>query len=304
MIKEYDARVSRSSVVGLVSVVLGTTPQRRPCPPPLSISSGWNARAPAPTGDPRFPWTLGAGFTVNGVDSPIFIDPAENVVTTVPCKLPVKEIGSDRTAKTITGATGQVYAGIVNGTVIAPVIAPETYQNQPYYPFNLTNFVVEDSIDHASSTSSCLLHRLSLRRLRLGVAVAAGNGCRSDVAVSWDAAAGANHYAWSGEAQGGSGLDGRGSSGHDDVNAHLDTGLTPPTRRSTATTSSRSPARRRDSVQCDGECPDGTLTQRALCRRAWLELGPEDDVQRRVRDIDRQQYDHRTIAVRGSDQLG
>ncbi len=104
----------------------------------------------------------------------------------------VKEIGSDGTAKTITGATGQVYAGIVNGTVIAPVIAPETYQNQPYYPFNLTNFVVEDSSTTPPPPPPPPAPPVVTPSAPTGVAVALAGA--NQIAVSWNAAAGANHY--------------------------------------------------------------------------------------------------------------
>ena len=51
-------------------------------PPPLTIGSGWSPQAPGPYGSPRFPLDCRAPFdTVNGADSPIFVDPAENVVT-------------------------------------------------------------------------------------------------------------------------------------------------------------------------------------------------------------------------------
>jgi len=70
--------------------------------------------------------------TVNGANSPIFIDPAENVGDRAANS--VEEIGAGGKPTILNGAIGQVYAGTVNGTVVATVIAPQTYQNQPYKP--------------------------------------------------------------------------------------------------------------------------------------------------------------------------
>ena len=44
----------------------------------MTIGSGWSAEAPGPYASPRFPWTVGGALTVNGSDSPIFVDPIEN----------------------------------------------------------------------------------------------------------------------------------------------------------------------------------------------------------------------------------
>ena len=159
-------------------------------PPPLSIGSGWSAEAPGPYGDPRFPWTVGAGFTVNGADSPIFVDPAENVVTVHANS--VEEIGSGGTAKIIAGATGQVYAGIVNGTVVAPVIAPQTYQNQPYFPFNLMNLVLGDPPTTPPPPPTPPAPPVVAPAAPTGV-VAALVGA-NQIAISWNSAAGADHY--------------------------------------------------------------------------------------------------------------
>ena len=73
----------------------------------------------------------------------MFVDPAENVVTVQTNSVEV--IGSGGAVTTVFGATSQVYAGTVNGTVIAPAIAQQSYQNQPYYPFNLTNLSIGDA---------------------------------------------------------------------------------------------------------------------------------------------------------------
>ena len=88
----------------------------------MTIGSGWSPQAPGPYGCPRFPWTVGNVITVNGADSPIFVDPAENVVTVQANT--VESIASSGAITTETGAIGQVYAGTVNGTVIAPASRP------------------------------------------------------------------------------------------------------------------------------------------------------------------------------------
>ena len=136
--------IRRSSARGRPSYpAFGNDPAQTSTPPPVTIGSGWSPQAPGPYGSPRFPWTVGAAVTVNGADSPIFVDPAENVVTVQANSVEV--IGSGGAVTTVTGATGQVYAGTVNGTVIAPAIAQQSYQNQPYYPFNLTNLDIGDA---------------------------------------------------------------------------------------------------------------------------------------------------------------
>jgi hypothetical protein len=59
----------------------------------------------------------------------------------------VEVISSSGATTTETGALGQVYAGVVNGAVIAPEVAQQTYQNQPYNPFNLMNLDVSSGVD-------------------------------------------------------------------------------------------------------------------------------------------------------------
>ncbi len=115
----------------------GNNPAQPSTPPPVTIGSGWSIEAPGPYGSPRFPWTIGATVTVNGADSPTFVDPAENVVTLQGNTVQLIAAGGAKT--TLAGATSQVYAGTVNGTVMAPAIPKQTYQNQPYFPFNLAN---------------------------------------------------------------------------------------------------------------------------------------------------------------------
>ena len=86
---------------------------------------------------PRFPWTVGNALTVNGNDTPIFVDPTENMVTVQSNS--VETIGANGSVTPDSGLSGQVYAAIVNGVTVAPTLSPETYNNEPYYPFNLDN---------------------------------------------------------------------------------------------------------------------------------------------------------------------
>ena len=133
---EYDSAFLSSWSTD--SPAFGNNSAQTSAPPPLTIGSGWSPQAPGPNGSPRFPWTVGAADTVNGAPMlPIFIDPSENVVTVQ--SNPVEVIGSGGAVTTLSGATSQVYAGTVNGNVIAAAITRQSYQNQPYYPFNLTN---------------------------------------------------------------------------------------------------------------------------------------------------------------------
>lgn len=79
-------------------------------------------------------------MTVNGSDQPIFVDPIENVVTVQSNS--VETIGTNDSITPDSGLSGQVYAGIVNGVTVSPKITTETYNNEPYYPFNLDNLDV------------------------------------------------------------------------------------------------------------------------------------------------------------------
>ena len=116
-------------------------PRRRiPRLRPSRSASGFSAEAPGPYGTPRFPWTVGNALTVNGNDPPIFVDPIENVVTVQSNS--VETIGTNGSVTSDSGLSGQVYAGIVNGVTVAPTLTPETYNNEPYYPFNLDNLDV------------------------------------------------------------------------------------------------------------------------------------------------------------------
>jgi hypothetical protein len=126
------------------SAAAGNNPDEDSTPPTVTIGSGWSAQAPGPYGSPRFPWTLGAADTVNGSDTPIFVDPSENVVTLGDNS--VRTVSPDGTTTPWTGPSGQVFAGTVNGRVLAPRLAPETYNGQPYNPFNLHNLDIAVSL--------------------------------------------------------------------------------------------------------------------------------------------------------------
>jgi hypothetical protein len=157
-------------------------------PPPVTIGSGWSPQAPGPYGTPRFPWTIGAADTVNGADSPVFVDPAENVVTIQANSVEV--IGSGGAVTAVIGATSQVYAGIVNGTVVAPAIAQQSYQNQPYYPFNLANLTIGDD----STPPPPPPPAPPPPALAAPSGVIAGQVSANQVTLSWNAATGADHY--------------------------------------------------------------------------------------------------------------
>ena len=122
-------------------------PHRRP-----SRSARLRAEGAGPYGSPRFPWTVGNALTVNGSNQPIFVDPIENVVTVQ--LNTVETIATDGTVTPASGLSGQVYAAIVNGVAVPPTIATETYNNGPYYPFNLDNLDVSAAPTANSDTYS------------------------------------------------------------------------------------------------------------------------------------------------------
>ena len=99
---EYDSAFL-SCVVGVVSVL------RQRSRADVDTAAGDDRQrlepeAPGPYGSPRFPWTVGAAVTVNGADSPIFVDPAENVVTVQANT--VELIGASGAVTTVSGAIG------------------------------------------------------------------------------------------------------------------------------------------------------------------------------------------------------
>ncbi len=135
---EYDSSFLSAWSASYLS--FGNDPAGSSTPPTVTIGSGWSPQAPGPYGTPRFPWTIGAAITVNGADTPIFVDPAENVVTVQTNA--VELIDANAIVTKVSGQSGQVYDGVVNGTSVAPTIATQTYDNQPYFPFNLDNLNV------------------------------------------------------------------------------------------------------------------------------------------------------------------
>jgi hypothetical protein len=115
----------------------GNDPSDPSTPPTLTLGSGWSSEAPGPHANPRFPWTVGNALTLFGNDQPIFVDPTEIAVTVAGNA--VKLIAADGTTTTQTGPSGQVYAATVNGVAVAPNVPAQTYNDLPYWPFNLDN---------------------------------------------------------------------------------------------------------------------------------------------------------------------
>jgi hypothetical protein len=122
----------------------GNNPAENSTPPTVTIGSGWSAEAPGPYGSPRFPWTVGNAMTENGSDTPIFVDPIENVVSLRANT--VDDISAGGTITPASGWSGQVFAAIVNGATDAPTLAPQVYNGAPYYAFNLDNLDIAPAI--------------------------------------------------------------------------------------------------------------------------------------------------------------
>jgi hypothetical protein len=118
-------------------VALGNDPAQSSTPPTITVGAGFSAEAPGPYGSPRFPWTAGNAIMVNRNDTPIFVDPVENMVSVTGNS--AETIGANSTATPLAGTSGQVYDGIINGAVAATALTPMTFHNQPYDPFNLNN---------------------------------------------------------------------------------------------------------------------------------------------------------------------
>lgn len=132
---EWDA--SFLSAWGSAYLADGNNPAQSSTPPTVTVGSGFSAEAPGPYGAPRFPWTVGNAMTEHGPDSPIFIDPIENVVNVQGNA--TEMIAANGAISAVSNLSGQVYAGVVNGVTNAAPIPAETYNNEPYYPFNLDN---------------------------------------------------------------------------------------------------------------------------------------------------------------------
>jgi len=183
---QYDSSFLSSWAAS--SVADGNNPAQNSTPPTVTIGSGFTAEAPGPHGSPRFPWTAGNAITVNGNDTPIFVDPIENVVTIQGNSAQV--IAADGTITTESGPSGQVYCGIVNGAVDSPRITPQTYNNQPYFPFNL------DNLDITAAPSGTQLPPPSPPSPAPAppTNLSAGLAGRNEISLSWGGSTGASHY--------------------------------------------------------------------------------------------------------------
>jgi hypothetical protein len=126
-------------------VAQGNDPSQSSTPPTITLGAGWSSEAPGPYASPRFPWTVGGAMTLFGADSPIFVDPTELDVNV--SGNATELIAADGTATVQSGLSGQVYAATVNGVVMAPTVATQTYNGLPYWPLNL------DNLDIAGSSS-------------------------------------------------------------------------------------------------------------------------------------------------------
>ena len=153
-------------------------------------------RLPAPTAARDFPGRSAPPITVNGADSPIFVDPAENVVTVQANT--VELIGSERGGHDRDRArSGQVYAGIVNGTVwhrrlrrrrtrISPIIRSISQSGRRRIGLAATTATSSSATSASAAAGS--LHRLPR------LLTAYGQPGANQLAVSWNASAGASHY--------------------------------------------------------------------------------------------------------------
>jgi hypothetical protein len=187
---EYDAAFLDAWSATCAS--FGNDPAETSSPPPVTIGSGWSAQAPGPYGSPRFPWTLGAADIVNGADSPIFVDPAENVVTVQTNT--VETIGSSGAITTETGALGQVYAGVVNGTVVAPELGQQSYEGQPYNPFNLMNLDVGSGADPPPPPVPPPPPAAPPGGIAAPTGVVGREAGANQIALSWNGSVVADHY--------------------------------------------------------------------------------------------------------------
>ena len=169
----------------------GNNPAQDSNPPTITIGSGFSPEAPGPIGTPRFPWTVGNTIDVSGHVVPIFIDPMENVVTVQSNS--VELIASNGTVTPESGPSGQVYAAVVNGATVAPTIAPQTYNGQTYYPFNLDNLNISGSsisVPKPPPPPPPPPPRPPLAPTGVGVALASLNV----VNLFWNSSAGATQY--------------------------------------------------------------------------------------------------------------
>jgi hypothetical protein len=168
----------------------GNNPDQTTVPPTVTIGSGFTAEPPGPYGSPRFPWSVGNAITVNGNYAPIFIDPTENVVTLHGNSTWM--IAANGTITSSNGPSGQVYAGIVNGAVDAPRIAAQTYNNQPYFPFNLDNLDISVPADPSPSPPPPVPPAAPVPSAPTNLS--AGLASLDEIRLSWAGATGATYY--------------------------------------------------------------------------------------------------------------
>ena len=109
--------------------------------PTITVGSGWSPMAPGDQNPPRFPSTVGNADTLFQYDVPQFVDPTENVVD---AQGNYSVVISNGAVTPQTEPTGQVYDGIVNGSVVESSLVSEknnnnnaSYYGQTYYPLNV-----------------------------------------------------------------------------------------------------------------------------------------------------------------------
>ena len=208
---EFDSSFL-STLGGLHTSRTGTTPPRIRLHRPSRSAADSARKRPGRTAAPRFPWTVGNALTVNGSDQPIFVDPIENVVTVQSNS--VETIATNGTVTPESGLSGQVYAGIVNGVTDAPTLTPETYNNQPYYPFNLDNLNVSttpaptptptprqrrhqlhaDPVTHSDTHAHAASTPTPTAVASGSDSVSAGLAGLNQIVVSWSSSPGASSY--------------------------------------------------------------------------------------------------------------
>ena len=105
-------------------------------PPTLTIGARVSVDPCCEFGIPRYDWTVGGEDVLH--QTPFFFDPSEDMVD-VAGNIALT-ISSSGVATTRAEPTGQVMAGVVNGTAVSSTVAPMTYQGNVYYPFNVDDF--------------------------------------------------------------------------------------------------------------------------------------------------------------------
>ena len=205
---DFDSAFLSSWAVNYVAD--GNNPAESSTPPTITIGSGFSAEAPGPYGSPRFPWTVGNAIRVNGTDVPIFVDPTENVVTVESNSVePHRSRRNDHAAERVVGAGLRGHRQRCERRTRQ---CQETYNNQPYYPFNLDNLDVSTAPPHrlrlhsAATTSATptptpptparpppTRHRF-LSPPQSPTGVIAGLIGLNAIGVSWNASAGASSY--------------------------------------------------------------------------------------------------------------